>query len=36
MVEKEHAWAVAFWRAVGYTDDVRMARYVRNFDSGDR
>lgn len=31
MVEKEHAWAVAFWRAVGYADDVRMARYVRNF-----
>ena len=36
MVEKEHPWAVAFWRAVGYTDDVRIARYVRNFGSGGR
>jgi len=32
MVEKEHPWAVAFWQAVGYADDVRIARYVRNFD----
>lgn len=31
MVEKEHPWAVAFWRAVGFADDVRIARYVRNF-----
>ena len=31
MVEKDHPWAVAFWQAVGYADDARMARYVRNF-----
>jgi hypothetical protein len=31
MVEKEHPWAVAFWTAVGYTDDVRIARFIRNF-----
>jgi len=31
LVEKDHPWAVAFWTAVGYTDDVRMSRYVRNF-----
>ena len=30
LVERDHAWATAFWAAVGYTDDTRMARYVRN------
>jgi hypothetical protein len=29
----EVRWAVAFWRAVGYADDARIARYVRNFGS---
>jgi len=28
-------WAVAFWRAVGYADDARIARYVRNFGSAE-
>ncbi|HLK92781.1 MAG TPA: GNAT family N-acetyltransferase [Polyangia bacterium] len=31
LVEKEHPWAVAFWRAVGYADDARISRFVRNF-----
>jgi len=29
LVEKEHPKAVGFWRAVGYLDDTRIARYVR-------
>ncbi len=33
LVEKDHPWAVAFWTAVGYADDVRIARYVRNLGS---
>jgi ribosomal protein S18 acetylase RimI-like enzyme len=32
MVEKEHPWAVAFWTAVGYADDTRIARFIRNFE----
>jgi ribosomal protein S18 acetylase RimI-like enzyme len=30
LVENDHSWAVAFWRAVGYSHDERMARFVRN------
>lgn len=30
LVEKDHAWAVSFWCAVGYLHDERIARYVRN------
>jgi ribosomal protein S18 acetylase RimI-like enzyme len=30
LVEKDHAWAVSFWRAVGYLPDERIARFVRN------
>ncbi|HZQ99794.1 MAG TPA: GNAT family N-acetyltransferase [Chloroflexota bacterium] len=30
LVERDHAWAAAFWAAVGYGEDARMARYVRN------
>ena len=36
MVEHQHPWAVAFWRPVGYARDARIARYVRNFGSGER
>lgn len=32
MVEKDHPWAVAFWHAVGYAHDTRIARFIRNFD----
>jgi ribosomal protein S18 acetylase RimI-like enzyme len=31
LVEREHPWAVAFWTAVGYADDARISRFVRNF-----
>jgi len=30
MVEREHEWATAFWQAVGYREDPRFARFVRN------
>jgi ribosomal protein S18 acetylase RimI-like enzyme len=30
LVEKDHPWAVEFWKAVGYDDDLRIARFVRN------
>jgi ribosomal protein S18 acetylase RimI-like enzyme len=30
LVEKDHAWAVAFWSAVGYLPDERIARFVLN------
>jgi ribosomal protein S18 acetylase RimI-like enzyme len=30
LVEKDHAWATAFWTAAGYAADDRMARFVRN------
>jgi ribosomal protein S18 acetylase RimI-like enzyme len=30
LVEKDHSWATAFWEAVGYGRDQRVARYVRN------
>jgi ribosomal protein S18 acetylase RimI-like enzyme len=30
LVEKDHAWAVAFWRAAGYSPDTKMARFVHN------
>jgi ribosomal protein S18 acetylase RimI-like enzyme len=30
LVERDHAWATAFWAAVGYADDARMTRYVKN------
>ena len=29
LVERDHPWAVAFWRAAGYLLDERMDRYVR-------
>jgi ribosomal protein S18 acetylase RimI-like enzyme len=29
LVERDHPWAVDFWQAVGYAEDVRMARYVK-------
>lgn len=31
LVEREHAWAVSFWAAIGYSHDQRMGRFVRNF-----
>lgn len=30
LVEKDHPWAVGFWRAVGYEADKRIVRHVRN------
>lgn len=30
LVEKDHAWAVSFWNAVGYSPDQRMSRFVRS------
>jgi ribosomal protein S18 acetylase RimI-like enzyme len=30
LVEKDHAWATAFWQAVGYDRDGRIARHVRS------
>jgi ribosomal protein S18 acetylase RimI-like enzyme len=30
LVEKDHAWAVSFWSAVGYVHDERIARFVKN------
>ena len=30
LVEKDHPWAMAFWKAVGYDLDQRMARFVLN------
>lgn len=30
LVERDHAWAVGFWSAVGYDLDARIARFVRN------
>jgi len=30
LVDKDHAWAVSFWAAVGYSEDAKMARFVRN------
>jgi ribosomal protein S18 acetylase RimI-like enzyme/quercetin dioxygenase-like cupin family protein len=32
LVEKDHPWATAFWSAIGYQLDARMARYVHNLD----
>jgi ribosomal protein S18 acetylase RimI-like enzyme len=29
LVERDHPWAVSFWRAAGYLLDERMDRYVR-------
>jgi ribosomal protein S18 acetylase RimI-like enzyme len=29
LVEKDHAWATGFWKAVGYAPDNRIARHVR-------
>lgn len=34
LVEHDHAWAVAFWDAVGYTRDERMVRYVASPERG--
>ena len=34
LVETDHAWAVSFWRAVGYAHDERMARFVKNVPPG--
>jgi ribosomal protein S18 acetylase RimI-like enzyme len=30
LVEKDHAWATAFWEAVGYGLDQRMVRHAKN------
>jgi ribosomal protein S18 acetylase RimI-like enzyme len=30
LVEKDHAWAAAFWQSVGYAPDPRIVRYLRN------
>ena len=30
LVEKDHPWAMAFWKAVGYEVDERMVRFVLN------
>jgi ribosomal protein S18 acetylase RimI-like enzyme len=30
LVEKDHAWATAFWQSVGYAPDPRIVRYLRN------
>jgi ribosomal protein S18 acetylase RimI-like enzyme len=30
LVETDHAWAVSFWTAIGYSHDERMARFVLN------
>lgn len=30
LVEKDHAWAMAFWGAVGYQIDPRIVRFVQN------
>jgi len=30
LVEKDHAWATAFWEAVGYGWDQRMVRHAKN------
>ena len=27
-VEKEHPWAMGFWRAIGYEVDTRMVRFI--------
>jgi ribosomal protein S18 acetylase RimI-like enzyme/purine-nucleoside phosphorylase len=32
LVEKDHAWATAFWKAIGYELDVRIARFVHNLE----
>jgi ribosomal protein S18 acetylase RimI-like enzyme len=32
LVEKDHPWAVSFWKAVGYDPDPRITRFVRNLD----
>ncbi|HVT07359.1 MAG TPA: GNAT family N-acetyltransferase [Polyangia bacterium] len=30
LVEKDHPWAVSFWRAVGYAPDERISRFLMN------
>ena len=30
LVEKDHPWAVTFWKAVGYEPDPRITRFVRS------
>jgi ribosomal protein S18 acetylase RimI-like enzyme len=30
LVEKDHPWATSFWEAVGYRQDERIVRHVRN------
>jgi len=34
LVERDHPWAVAFWSAVGYEPDARMARFVKTVGPG--
>jgi ribosomal protein S18 acetylase RimI-like enzyme len=34
LVEKDHAWATAFWGAAGYDRDERIVRFVRNLSAG--
>jgi ribosomal protein S18 acetylase RimI-like enzyme len=29
-VEKEHSWAMGFWRAIGYEIDARMVRFIND------
>jgi GNAT superfamily N-acetyltransferase len=29
LVERDHPWAVDFWQAAGYAEDLRIARYVK-------
>lgn len=30
LVERDHEWAVGFWKAAGYVEDHEVARFVRN------
>jgi ribosomal protein S18 acetylase RimI-like enzyme len=32
LVEKDHPWATSFWQAVGYGQDSRIVRHVRNLE----
>jgi ribosomal protein S18 acetylase RimI-like enzyme len=33
LVERDHGWATAFWGAIGYEPDARMARFVHNLET---
>jgi len=30
LVEKDHAWAMGFWKSIGYELDSRMVRFIHN------